>query len=69
MNDQPRTFQELILALQTYWMEYGCVLVQPLDMEVGAGTFHPSTFLRALGRNPGTPLRPALAATGGWPLR
>lgn len=43
------TFQGLILALQSYWAEQGCVIVQPLDMEVGAGTFHPSTFLRAIG--------------------
>ncbi|MDO6514065.1 MULTISPECIES: glycine--tRNA ligase subunit alpha [unclassified Neptuniibacter] len=43
------TFQGLILALQEYWAEQGCVIVQPLDMEVGAGTFHPSTFLRAIG--------------------
>ena len=43
------TFQGLILALQQYWAEHGCVLLQPLDMEVGAGTFHPATFLRAIG--------------------
>ncbi|MFM1895669.1 MAG: hypothetical protein RLZZ385_743 [Pseudomonadota bacterium] len=43
------TFQGLILALQTYWARYGCVVLQPLDMEVGAGTFHPATFLRAIG--------------------
>ena len=43
------TFQGLILALQAFWAEQGCVLVQPLDMEVGAGTFHPATFLRAIG--------------------
>ncbi|MGB5323982.1 MAG: glycine--tRNA ligase subunit alpha [Pseudomonadales bacterium] len=45
----PTTFQELILALQNYWADYGCVVLQPLDMEVGAGTFHPATFLRAIG--------------------
>jgi glycyl-tRNA synthetase alpha chain len=44
-----RTFQGLVLALQDYWARHGCVLQQPLDMEVGAGTFHPSTFLRAIG--------------------
>ena len=53
MAEQPQTdiltFQGLILALQQYWAEQGCVVVQPLDMEVGAGTFHPSTFLRAIG--------------------
>jgi glycyl-tRNA synthetase alpha chain len=43
------TFQGLILALQQYWAEQGCVILQPLDMEVGAGTFHPGTFLRAIG--------------------
>ena len=46
------TFQGLILALQTYWAEQGCVLLQPYDMEVGAGTFHPATFLRAIGPEP-----------------
>jgi len=46
------TFQGLILALQEYWAEQGCVIIQPLDMEVGAGTFHPSTFLRAIGPEP-----------------
>jgi len=43
------TFQNLILALQQYWAKKGCVILQPLDMEVGAGTFHPATFLRAVG--------------------
>ncbi|MBF0414193.1 MAG: glycine--tRNA ligase subunit alpha [Magnetococcales bacterium] len=46
------TFQELIFALQHYWAQQGCVVVQPMDMEVGAGTFHPSTFLRVLGPEP-----------------
>ncbi|ABA56898.1 glycine--tRNA ligase subunit alpha [Nitrosococcus oceani] len=48
----PATFQELILRLQQYWAEQGCVLLQPYDMEMGAGTFHPATFLRALGPEP-----------------
>ncbi|MDR2213370.1 MAG: glycine--tRNA ligase subunit alpha, partial [Pseudomonadales bacterium] len=43
------TFQGLILTLQRFWAERGCVLMQPLDLEVGAGTFHPATFLRAIG--------------------
>jgi glycyl-tRNA synthetase alpha chain len=43
------TFQGLILALQQFWAERGCVVQQPLDMEVGAGTFHPATFLRSIG--------------------
>jgi glycyl-tRNA synthetase alpha chain len=50
-TDRPdvSTFQGLILALQAYWARQGCVILQPLDMEVGAGTFHPATFLRAIG--------------------
>jgi glycyl-tRNA synthetase alpha chain len=43
------SFQELILTLQQFWADRGCVVLQPLDMEVGAGTFHPATFLRAVG--------------------
>ena len=43
------TFQDLILTLQQFWAEKGCVLLQPYDLEVGAGTFHPATFLRAIG--------------------
>ncbi|MDA5194278.1 glycine--tRNA ligase subunit alpha [Govanella unica] len=46
------SFQDLILRLQTYWSEKGCLLLQPYDMEVGAGTFHPATTLRALGPKP-----------------
>ncbi|TDI83044.1 MAG: glycine--tRNA ligase subunit alpha [Betaproteobacteria bacterium] len=46
------TFQEIVLTLQRYWSNQGCVLLQPYDMEVGAGTFHPATFLRALGPEP-----------------
>lgn len=43
------TFQGLILSLQQFWAQQGCVITQPLDMEVGAGTFHPATFLRSIG--------------------
>ena len=46
------TFQDLILKLQDYWARQGCVLLQPYDMEMGAGTFHPATFLRAIGPEP-----------------
>ena len=46
---QTLTFQALILKLQQFWANQGCVVLQPLDMEVGAGTFHPATFLRAIG--------------------
>jgi glycyl-tRNA synthetase alpha chain len=47
-----RSFQGLLLALQRYWADQGCVILQPYDMEVGAGTFHPATTLRALGPKP-----------------
>ncbi|MFQ3265126.1 MAG: glycyl-tRNA synthetase alpha chain [Colwellia sp.] len=47
-----KTFQGLILQLQDYWSRQGCVIVQPLDLEVGAGTFHPMTFLRSIGPEP-----------------
>ena len=55
--DQPalrptESFQDLILSLQQFWGEQGCVVLQPYDMEVGAGTFHPATTLRALGPKP-----------------
>jgi glycyl-tRNA synthetase alpha chain len=46
------SFQSLILTLQSFWAEQGCVILQPYDMEVGAGTFHPATTLRALGPEP-----------------
>lgn len=48
----PRSFQEVILRLQAYWAAKGCAILQPYDMEVGAGTFHPATTLRALGPRP-----------------
>ena len=51
-KSNPLTFQELILRLQTFWAERGCVLQQPYDVEVGAGTMAPETFLRVLGPKP-----------------
>jgi len=48
----PRTFQDLIFALQKYWSDQGCIILQPYDMEMGAGTFHTATFLRAVGPEP-----------------
>jgi glycyl-tRNA synthetase alpha chain len=48
----PHSFQDLILTLQRFWADHGCVILQPYDMEVGAGTFHPATTLRALGPDP-----------------
>ena len=52
MGDTPRSFQEIILRLQTYWASKGCAIMQPYDLEVGAGTFHPATTLRSLGSVP-----------------
>ncbi|MDT8319351.1 MAG: glycine--tRNA ligase subunit alpha [Xanthomonadales bacterium] len=46
------TFQDFIQRLASYWSDHGCCLVQPLDLEVGAGTFHPATFLRSIGPEP-----------------
>ena len=46
------TFQGMISALQDFWAQQGCAIIQPLDMEVGAGTFHPATFLRSIGPEP-----------------
>jgi glycyl-tRNA synthetase alpha chain len=50
--NSPKSFQDIILRLQNYWVAQGCVLMQPYDMEVGAGTFHPATTLRSLGPKP-----------------
>jgi glycyl-tRNA synthetase alpha chain len=50
--DTPRSFQEVLLRLASYWAGQGCAILQPYDMEVGAGTFHPATTLRALGPKP-----------------
>ena len=49
---KPTCFQEVILNLQNFWADQGCVILQPYDMEVGAGTFHPATTLRSLGSKP-----------------
>lgn len=49
---KPLSFQELILTLHQFWSDQGCLILQPYDMEVGAGTFHPATTLRALGKQP-----------------
>ena len=48
----PPTFQDLIFSLQTYWADLGCIVLQPYDLEMGAGTFHTATFLRAVGPEP-----------------
>ena len=49
---KPENLQEIILTLQNYWADNGCLIIQPLDLEVGAGTFHPATFLKAIGPEP-----------------
>ncbi len=51
-SEKPLSFQGLILTLQNYWAEQGCVILQPFDTEVGAGTLHPATVLRSLGPKP-----------------
>ena len=51
-SEKPATFQDLILTLQNFWAKQGCLILQPYDMEVGAGTSHPATTLRALGPRP-----------------
>ncbi len=52
MMTEKLTFQAIIQKLQHFWQEQGCVILQPLDLEVGAGTFHPQTFLKAIGPEP-----------------
>ena len=52
IGPKPQTFQDLLFALQHFWSARGCVILQPYDMEVGAGTFHPATFLRSIGPEP-----------------
>ena len=52
MPNPAESFQQLIFALQTFWSDQGCIILQPYDMEMGAGTFHPATFLRAIGPEP-----------------
>jgi glycyl-tRNA synthetase alpha chain len=51
-SDRPKTFQDMLLALERFWADQGCVIAQPYPSEVGAGTFNPATFLRALGPEP-----------------
>ena len=51
-DTKPLSFQQIILKLHNYWSDRGCVILQPYDMEMGAGTFHPATTLRALGPDP-----------------
>lgn len=51
-GERPKTFQELIQALKNYWENQGCVILQPLDLEMGAATFHPASFLRTIGPEP-----------------
>ena len=52
LKTTPINFQDAVFNLQKFWAKYGCVILQPYDMEVGAGTFHPATTLRSLGSKP-----------------
>ena len=52
MNSAKNSFADMIACLQKYWAEHGCAILQPFDMAMGAGTFHPATFLRAIGPEP-----------------
>ena len=64
------TLQQLIFKLSEFWTSRGCLLHQPLDIEMGAGTMHPETFLRVLGPEPlERRLRPAVASARRRPLR
>ncbi len=69
MPQKPPSFQDIILRLHRFWSEQGCVILQPYDMEVGAGTFHPATTLRALGPKPwkAAYVQPSRRPVG-WPL-
>ena len=49
---KPKSFQEIILTLQNFWAQNGCIILQPYDFPVGAGTFHPATTLKSLGPEP-----------------
>ena len=62
------TFQDTILNLQKFWSKKGCVVLQPYDMEVGAGTFHPGTTLRSLGAKPWKSICTTLKKTHRWKI-
>jgi hypothetical protein len=64
-----RSFQGFILALQRFWADQGCVILQPYDMEMGAGTFHPATTLRAVWAETVEGRLCPSAPAQGWPLR
>ena len=51
-KDKSLSFQDIIMSLQKFWGRNGCIILQPYDLEVGAGTFHPATTLRSLGPKP-----------------
>ena len=62
------TFQELLITLERFWAEQGCLIMQPYDVEVGAGTNAPTTTLRALVPGLERSLRPPVSPPGGWPI-
>ena len=51
-SEKPTSFQDIIFSLQDYWSQQGCTILQPYDMQMGAGTYHPATVLRTLGKDP-----------------
>ena len=64
------SFQDIIMDLQKFWGKHGCIILQPYDMEVGAGTFHPATTLRSLGPKPWKIcVRSAFKKTNRWKIR
>ena len=67
-STEPLAFQDLILTLHRYWGEQGCAILQPYDIEVGAGTLHPATVLRALGSKPwkAAYVQPSRRPGDGW---
>ena len=69
LGTPPRTFQDLIFALQKYWANQGCVILQPYDMEMGAGTFHTATFLRSIGPEPWSAQYFCSAKIRSWKVR
>lgn len=68
-SQRPPSFQEIILRLQSYWADQGCVILQPYDLEVGAGTFHTATTLRAWSGNLECSLCAAVPSPDRWSLR
>jgi glycyl-tRNA synthetase alpha chain len=65
-TSSPKSFQDIILTLHGFWAKQGCVILQPYDVEMGAGTFHPATTLRALGPAPWRAASAGKSGATGW---